>query len=113
MFGETYNLFEANEKDDHVERWVQANSSKEKAAELIDPELEKLAVDCRTDKDRKVKKTKIAGINVVCFPCGTILSMEELFGSESLSQVLLPINSLMANESIRKDVKGACQVLEN
>ena len=107
MFGATYSLVKSRKEDgSHSERWIPVNPTKEKAAELVDPELEHLAVDCKTDKDRKVKRTKIAGINVVSFPCGTILSMEELFGSESLSQVLLPINNLMTNETLRRDVKG-------
>ena len=38
--------------------------------------------------------------------CGIILSIEELFGSESLSQVLLPIYALMNIPVIRQDVKG-------
>ena len=106
MFGKTYHLLKARNTNGSItERWVEQDKVAD-AGELVDPELVRLAVDCKTDKDRIVKRTKIAGINVVSFPCGTILSMEELFGSESLSQVLLPIHSLMRCESLRNDVKG-------
>lgn len=44
--------------------------------------------------------------NVVSFPCGILLSIEELFGSVSLSQVPLPIYSLMNLDAIRNNVKG-------
>ena len=107
MFGKIYHLVNENDcNGKYVERWILADATVAKAQEVVDPDLEKLAVDCRTDKDKNVVKTKIAGINVVCFPCGTILSMQELFGSESLSQVLLPIHDLMSSSTLRRDVKG-------
>ena len=67
-------------------------------------EVEKLS-GCNTSKDKMVRRQKIAGINIVVFPCGTILSMDELFGCESLSQVLLPLYSLFEDPSLRRDVK--------
>ena len=87
------------------ERWV-AEQAEGNITELVDPALDELAKDCNTDKDKFKRKTKIAGINVVTFPCGTILSVEELFGCESLSQVLLPVYSLMSLPSLRDSVKG-------
>ena len=67
-------------------------------------EVEKLS-GCNTSKDKIVRRNKTAGINIIVFPCGTILSMDELFGSESLSQVLLPLYSLFEDSDLRKDVK--------
>ena len=61
-------------------------------------------IGCNTSKDKLVRRQKIAGMNIVCFPCGTILSVDELYGSESLSQVLLPLYSLFKDEGLRNDV---------
>ena len=88
-----------------AEQWV-AENSEVGGETLEDPALLDLASGCNTDKDKYRRNSKIAGVNVVTYPCGVILSMEELFGSESLSQVLLPIHSLMNRPSIRQNVKG-------
>ena len=72
---------------------------------LLDPGLEEIATGCNTSKEKFVRRLKIAGINIVSFPCGIILSVDELYGSESLSQVLLPIYSLMKDAGLREDVK--------
>ena len=72
---------------------------------LLNPEIEEMATGCNTSKEKLVRRQKIAGVNIISFPCGTILSVDELYGSESLSQVLLPLYSLFKNESLRKDVK--------
>ena len=66
---------------------------------------DELAFSCNTSKEKHVQRLKIAGINIVSFPCGTIVDVAELYGSESLSQVLLPLHSLMKIPSIRRDVK--------
>jgi hypothetical protein len=72
---------------------------------FVDPELDEISESCNTAKDKHVKRIKIAGVNIITFPCGTILSVEELYGSESLSQVLLPLYSLMKSEDLQRDVK--------
>ena len=72
---------------------------------FVDPELVEISSSCNTSKEKQVRRKKIAGINVVSFPYGTILSVEELYGSESLSQVLLPVHQLMKIESIRNNVR--------
>ena len=106
MFGEKYLLVETvDARGRRVEQWV-AEKSNVGDAQLDDPALIELAEGCNTDKDKFARRTKIAGINVVSFPCGIILSIEELFGSESLSQVLLPVYSLMNIPAIRQNVKG-------
>ena len=106
MFGEQYLLMETTDANGkRRERWV-AEQAEGNITELVDPALDELAKGCNTDKDKFKRKTKIAGINVVTFPCGTILSVEELFGCESLSQVLLPVYSLMSLPSLRDSVKG-------
>ena len=64
-----------------------------------------LANSCNTSKEKLVRRQKIAGINIVNFPCGTIVDAAELYGSESLSQVVLPLYSLMKISSIQNDVK--------
>ena len=71
----------------------------------VDPEDNELAFSCNTSKDKHVQRTKIAGVNIVSFPCGTIVDVQELYGSESLSQVLLPLHGLMKIPSIKRDVK--------
>ena len=109
MFGETYHMIETvDTKGKRSEQWI-AENSEAMTDTLEDPALLELASGCNTDKDKNRKNLKIAGINVVTYPCGVILSMEELFGSESLSQVLLPVYSLMNRPTIRQSVKGnAC-----
>ena len=107
MFGEKYVLIASlDSSGKKKEQWVVENRI-DQPTEYIDPSLVEPAGNCNTDKDKYVRKSKIAGINIVSYPCGTILSMEELFGSESLSQVLLPVQSLMKYEAIRDNVKGA------
>ena len=106
MYGEQYLLIETVDPNGRrCEQWV-ADQAMADQTELVDPALDELAKGCNTDKDRYKRKTKIAGINVVTFPCGTILSIEELFGCESLSQVLLPVYSLMNLPSLRQSVQG-------
>ena len=106
MFGERYLLVEnLDARGRRAEQWVAENSSTENL-QLEGPSLLELADGCNTDKDKYTRKTKIARVNVVSYPCGIILSIEELFGSESLSQVLLPIYALMNIPVIRQDVKG-------
>ena len=106
MFGQYYLLIETVDgRGKRVEQWV-AEAANVETNQLEDPALLELAEGCNTDKDKFSRRTKIAGINVVTFPCGTILSVEELFGSESLSQVLLPIYSLMNIKVIRDHVRG-------
>ena len=106
MFGENYLLIETiNARGRRVEQWI-AEAPTLNVHQLEDPSLLELAGGCNTDKDKFSRKTKIAGVNVVTFPCGIILSIEELFGSESLSQVLLPIYSLMKIQTIREQVQG-------
>ena len=113
MFGEKYVLVETvDTRGRRVEQWVAENSNVANT-ELDDPALLELAEGCNTDKDKFARRTKIAGVNVVSFPCGIILSIEELFGSESLSQVLLPVYSLMNLPAIRQDVKGDCSFANN
>ena len=106
MFGENYLLIEnTDSRGRRVEQWVAENADGENV-HLDDPALMELADGCNTDKDKYTRRTKIAGVNVVSYPCGIILSIEELYGSESLSQVLLPIYGLMSLPAIRQDVKG-------
>jgi hypothetical protein len=45
------------------------------------------------------------GVNIVTYPCGTILSVSELYGSESLSQVFLPIHELMSHKTMQDNIK--------
>jgi hypothetical protein len=44
------------------------------------------------------------GMNIVVFPCGNILAIDELYGSESLSQVLLPVYNLMKLPTMMEDI---------
>ena len=104
MFGQQYLLMQTH--DGHGNRTEQWVLDDHKDSNMVDPALLKLAHGCNTSKDKHFRKTKIAGINVVSRPCGIILSMEELYGSESLSQVLLPIHSLMKMPSVKDNVKG-------
>jgi len=73
--------------------------------DLIDPNDDVFSNSCNTSKEKNVRRKKTAGINIVTFPCGTILSCDELYGSESLSQVLLPIYSLMKQPDLQRDVR--------
>ena len=112
MFGEQYLLMETTDVNGkRCEQWV-AEQAKGNKTNLVDPALDELAKGCNTDKDKYKRKTKVAGMNIVSFPCGTILSIEELFGCESLSQVLLPLYSLMSFSTLRQSVKGSCFVIK-
>ena len=105
MFGGNYSLIQTCDSNgNQVEKWVLDGQPMPKI--VIDPAVQILANGRNTDKDKYVRKTKIAGVNIVSRPCGIILSMEELYGCESLSQVLLPIHALMKTPSIKKEVKG-------
>lgn len=70
-----------------------------------DQELQSLSMSCNTSKEKKMVKSKIAGVNILVFPCGHILGVQELFGSESLTQVLLPLYELMKMPGMIDDVK--------
>ena len=106
MFGRNYTLIKRlDENGNNVEQWVLDGSPE--LSDMVDPALAEMAESCNTDKDKYVRKSKIAGVNIVSRPCGIILSMEELYGSESLSQVLLPIHSLMNSSSLKRDIRGA------
>ena len=115
MFGKTYNLIRWLSLDGKkVESWVPAcglNVDPKAYSMPKIPESMPLFKDvdydspCNTSKEKHVRRQKIAGMNIILFPCGTILSVDELFGSESLSQVLLPLYALMKNEGLRNDVK--------
>jgi hypothetical protein len=52
-----------------------------------------------------------SGVNIVTYPCGFILSVSELYCSESLSQVFLPIHELMSYPTMQNNVK--CFVHDN
>ena len=114
MFGSTY----------HLIRWLSTDGKKEESwipsiGLTVDPRAYNMPVpdsipvleeseyetQCNTSKEKIVRRKKTAGVNLVLFPCGIILSVDELYGSESLSQVLLPIYALMKNEGLREDVK--------
>ena len=107
MFGEQYLLMETTDVNGRRrEQWV-AEQAKGNKTKLVDPALDELAKGCNTDKVKYKRKTKVAGMNIVSFPCGTILSIEELFGCKSLSQVLLPVYSLMSFPTLRQSVKNS------
>ena len=71
----------------------------------VESESSELAFSCNTSKEKNVQRQKIAGVNIVSFPCGTIVDVQELYGSESLTQVLLPLHTLMKIPSIKNDVR--------
>ena len=82
----------------------------------VDEEAVDLETSCNTSKEKNYKKTKVAGINILVFPCGQILGIDELFGSESLTQVLIPLLNLMKQPRMLEDVKvfihdNACRMV--
>ena len=110
MFGNKYNLVKwYTLKGDRKECWVTESGSQSKEtaipSDLPDPEIAELVDSCNTSKDKRFRRVKIAGVNIVTFPCGQILSVDQLYGSESLSQVLLPVYALMKNPELKSNVK--------
>ena len=71
----------------------------------VDDETVNLESSCNTSKEKNLRKTKVAGVNILVFPCGYILGFDELFGSESLTQVLLPLAKLMQQPRMLDDIK--------
>ena len=70
-----------------------------------DKEVASLGTDCKTTKDKNIKRIKVAGVNILTFPCGQILAVDELYGSESLTQVLIPLFNLMSLPKMLDDVR--------
>ena len=92
MYGKTYNLIRWLSLDGkREETWVPACGlnvdpkaySMPKIPENM-PLFENIDYDspCNTSKEKHVRRQKIAGMNIILFPCGTILSVDELFGSD-------------------------------
>ena len=114
MFGIEYELVKwFTLKGERKECWVPSEGLSVNASafsmpdftEVSDPDNLELQESCNTSKEKHVSRVKTAGVNIVTFPCGQILSVDPLFGSESLSQVLLPLHALMKEPSLKRDVK--------
>ena len=89
-----------------VSRKAHTLANVQKAASTdIDDEVASLATDCNTAKDKKTRRIKVAGVNILTYPCGQILAVDELYGSESLTQVLIPLFNLMCIPQMQDDVQ--------
>lgn len=81
--------------DDNLSEWVPEH-------EIFDLDKAELptsteARSCNTRKDRDKRKNRhTCGIFIGCFPCGVCLIYDELFGSESISQVYAIILEFLA-----------------
>ena len=81
--------------DDNLTEWVPEHEIIDLDKAEIPSSTEARACNTRKDRDKR-KNRHTCGIFIGCYPCGVCLLFDELFGSESISQVYAIILEFLA-----------------